>query len=154
MKTAVVVYACFYIYSPHPTVTFIKDAKKKCYWPKQTFPDAVCFHLSGTEAPHHDQNIGVWCAIPTTWIVGLTAINTEQYNSDILQSFFRELQKKKMHGYFMQDAAMYVKHTATYLISLLSKIFKDKMISHRLWPARSLDLNPCDSHLWENLKKE
>jgi hypothetical protein len=42
-------------------------------------------------------------------------------------------------------------HTATYSINVLNKVFEDRLISCRLWPARSPDLNPCDFYLWGNL---
>jgi hypothetical protein len=50
----------------------------------------------------------------------------------------------------MQDGA--TAHTATYSINDLNKVFEDRLISHRLWPARSPDLNPCDFYLQGNLK--
>jgi hypothetical protein len=31
-------------------------------------------------------------------------------------------------------------------------VLEDRLISHRLWPARSPDLNACDFYLWRNLK--
>jgi inhibitor of nuclear factor kappa-B kinase subunit alpha len=67
-----------------------------------------------------------------------------------LGPFLRALWKKKRHGYFMQDGA--TAHTATYSINILNKVFEDRLISRRLWPARSPDLNPCDFYLWGNLK--
>jgi inhibitor of nuclear factor kappa-B kinase subunit alpha len=50
----------------------------------------------------------------------------------------------------MQDGA--TAHTATYSINALNEVFENRLISHRLWPARSPDLNPCDFYLWGNLK--
>jgi inhibitor of nuclear factor kappa-B kinase subunit alpha len=67
-----------------------------------------------------------------------------------LGPFSGALWKKKKHGYFMQDSA--TAHTATYSIDVLSEVFEDRLISRRLWPARSPDLNPCDFYLWGNLK--
>jgi hypothetical protein len=64
--------------------------------------------------------------------------------------FSGALRKKKGHGYFMQDGA--TAHTATYSINVLNEVFENRLISHRLWPARSPDLNPCDFYLWGNLK--
>jgi hypothetical protein len=67
-----------------------------------------------------------------------------------LGPFLTALWKNKRHGYFMQDGA--TAHTAAYSINVLNKMFEDRLISRGLWPARSLDLNPCDFHLWGNLK--
>jgi hypothetical protein len=67
-----------------------------------------------------------------------------------LGPFLRALQKKKRHGYFMQDGAL--AHTATYSIYVLNEVSEDRLISRGLWPARSPDLHPCDFYLWGNLK--
>jgi inhibitor of nuclear factor kappa-B kinase subunit alpha len=67
-----------------------------------------------------------------------------------LGPFSGALRKKKRQGYFMQDGA--TSHTAMYSINVLNKVFEDRLISCRLWPARSPDLNPCDFYLWGNLK--
>jgi hypothetical protein len=50
----------------------------------------------------------------------------------------------------MQDGA--TAHTVTYSINVLNKVSEDRLISRRLWPARSPDLNACDFYLWGNLK--
>jgi hypothetical protein len=50
----------------------------------------------------------------------------------------------------MQDGA--TAHTATYPINVLNKVFENRLISRRLWPERSPDLNLCDFYLWVNLK--
>jgi hypothetical protein len=54
----------------------------------------------------------------------------------------------------MEDGATAL--TANYAINVLTeaKMFEDKTISHRLWPKRYPDLNPCDICLWENLKNK
>jgi hypothetical protein len=36
----------------------------------------------------------------------------------------------------------------------LRQVFGDRIISRGLWPAHSLDLNPCDFFLWRNLKQK
>jgi hypothetical protein len=33
-------------------------------------------------------------------------------------------------------------------------VFEGKLISRRLWPKGSPDLNPCDFYLWGNLKNK
>jgi hypothetical protein len=48
-------------------------------------------------------------------------------------------------AYFMQDGA--TAHTATYSLNALNEVFEDRQMSHRLWPARSPDINPCDFYL-------
>jgi hypothetical protein len=60
------------------------------------------------------------------------------------------MEEERTYGYFMQDVA--TAHTATYSIKVLNKVFEDRLISRRLWPARSPDLNPCDFYLWGNQK--
>jgi hypothetical protein len=55
-------------------------------------------------------------------------------------------------GYFMQYDV--TPHTTNYCINVLNEIFEDRLISHRLWPARSPDLNPYDLYLWGNLKNK
>jgi hypothetical protein len=49
----------------------------------------------------------------------------------------------------MQDGA--TAHTANYSIYVLNNVSEDRLISHRLWPSRSPDLNPCDFYLCGNL---
>jgi hypothetical protein len=49
----------------------------------------------------------------------------------------------------MQDGSTAL---CTYSINILTKVFKDRLISHKLSPARSPDLNPHDFYLWGNLK--
>jgi hypothetical protein len=55
------------------------------------------------------------------------------------------LKQKERHGYFMQDGA--TAHTDIYSINVLNKVFEDRLISCRLWPERSPDLNPWDFYL-------
>jgi hypothetical protein len=50
----------------------------------------------------------------------------------------------------MQDGA--TAHTDAYSINVLNEVFEDRLISRRLRPARSPDLNACDFYLWGNLK--
>jgi hypothetical protein len=45
-------------------------------------------------------------------------------------------------------------YTANHSINVLNKMFEDKVVSYRLWPARSLDLTPCAFHLWRNVKNK
>jgi hypothetical protein len=103
------------------------------------------------EVPFHNQKIGVWCAIAASQIVGPIFLeNTIQSGMSVtlLGLFFlTALRKKKRHGYFMQDGA--TAHTVTYSINILNKVFEDRLISCRLWPARSPDLIPCDFYLGE-----
>jgi hypothetical protein len=50
----------------------------------------------------------------------------------------------------MQDGA--TAHTVTYSRNVLNEVFGDRLISRGLWPARSLDLNPCDFYMLGNQK--
>jgi hypothetical protein len=65
--------------------------------------------------------------------------------------FWRALQKR-IYSYFMIGSA--TAHTANYSSHILKKVFEDRVISHRLWPARPPDLNPCFFYLWGNLKNK
>jgi hypothetical protein len=42
----------------------------------------------------------------------------------------------------VQDGA--TAHKANYSINVLNEVFEDRLISCRLWPVRSPDLNPYD----------
>jgi hypothetical protein len=53
--------------------------------------------------------------------------------------------EEKIYGYFMQDGA--TTNTVHYIINVTNKVSEDRLISHRLWPARSPDLHPYDFHL-------
>jgi hypothetical protein len=76
--------------------------------------------------PLHDQKINICCAIAAAWIVGPkffeNSINSDQYLSDILQSFLRALWKETRR-YFMQDIAM--TDAATYPINVVNRMFED-----------------------------
>jgi hypothetical protein len=67
-------------------------------------------------------------------------------------TFLGALQKKKRHGYFMQDDATVP--ITNYVIDALNKVSEDGPVSHRIWPAMFLDLNPCDLYLWRNLQNK
>jgi hypothetical protein len=58
------------------------------------------------------------------------------------------MEGKKRYGYFMQDSA--IAHIANYSINVLNEVSEDRLISHKLWPARSPNLNPCALYLWGN----
>jgi hypothetical protein len=60
--------------------------------------------------------------------------------------------EEKTYSYFMQDVA--ITHNANYSINVLNKVTEGKLICHRLWPARSPDLYPCDLSVWGNLKNK
>jgi len=56
---------------------------------------------------------------------------------------------------FQQDGA--TAHTARRSLGILREMFPSRLISLRCdigWPARSLDLTPCDFFLWGYLKAE
>jgi hypothetical protein len=52
----------------------------------------------------------------------------------------------------MQDSA--TAHTANYTDMVLNEVLEERVVSHRLWPARSPDLHPYDFYLWVDLKSE
>jgi hypothetical protein len=75
------------------------------------------------------------------------AVNSEQYVNDFFLPLLRALRKgkmmkKKRHGYVMLGGV------ATYAvncsINVLKEVFEDRLISRRLWPAVSPDVNFCD----------
>lgn len=53
--------------------------------------------------------------------------------------------------YFMQDGG--TAHTASYSIHVLNEVFEDRLMSCRLWHARSPVLNPYDFYLWRMQKE-
>jgi hypothetical protein len=61
------------------------------------------------------------------------------------------MEEDRTYDYFVQDGP--TAYTANYSINVLNKMFEDSPISHRLWPTRTLNLNPCDFYLWGNLTK-
>jgi hypothetical protein len=63
-----------------------------------------------------------------------------------LTPFFRGVRKdEKMYGCFMQDSAMV--HTVNFLLIAQEEVFRKWLMSHRLWPHKSPDLNPS-SYVW------
>jgi hypothetical protein len=54
-------------------------------------------------------------------------------------AFFPDsITEENKYGYFMQDSAI----TPNYPINILNEVFEDRVVSGRLCPARSPDLNP------------
>jgi hypothetical protein len=99
--------------------------------------------------------VGVWCAVSARRIVGPVffneTINCERYVQVILRQFFPELkEKERICGWFRQDSA--TSHTARMSMQALSNVFGGRIISSGIWPARSLDLNPCNFFFWGCLK--
>jgi hypothetical protein len=56
------------------------------------------------------------------------------------------MEEENTYSYFMQVVAAI--NNANYSITLLNEVSHDKLRSHRLWPVRLPDLNPCDLHPW------
>jgi hypothetical protein len=52
----------------------------------------------------------------------------------------------------MQDCV--TAYTTNYSINNLKNVFETRLMSYRLWPSRSPDLNPYYSHLWGNLESK
>lgn len=52
----------------------------------------------------------------------------------------------------MQESAK--AHTANNSLVALDQIFSERIISRRIWPPRSPDLNPCDFCLWDTVKEK
>jgi inhibitor of nuclear factor kappa-B kinase subunit alpha len=109
------------------------------------------------EVPLHDSKIGVWCGFRQDKIVGPIffegTINSQRYILSIHRPFFELLNEhNRRFAFFQQDSA--TPHTARDSIEELRQVFRDRIISRGLWPARSPDLNPCDFYLWGNLKQK
>lgn len=124
------------------------NSQNNRYWSQENPHD---FH----ELPLHDSKIGVWCAVSENRILGPIfyeeTINSDRYVRLILTPFFEQLvEEEKLHRHFMQDNA--TAHTANNSMDAIDEIFGERVISRRLWPARSPDLNPCDFYLWGMLK--
>jgi hypothetical protein len=64
-------------------------------------------------------------------------------------TFLRALQKKR---HMVIICKMVLQHTANYSTTVLNEEFEDRLISHRLWPERSPDLNHRDIYVWRNLQ--
>lgn len=71
------------------------------------------------------------------------------YVSGILQPFSESITKEEnTYAHFMQDDGAII--LSTYIINILTKVFEDRQISHKLWPFRSPGLG--DSYLCGNLE--
>jgi hypothetical protein len=65
--------------------------------------------------------------------------------------FFSELtEEQRLYGWFQQDSA--TTHIARISMQALSDVFGDRIIRSGIWPAHSLDLNPCDFFVWGSSK--
>ena len=71
--------------------------------------------------------------------------------------FFPALRTRKVpirKTWYQQDGA--TAHCTKHALKLLSNKFGDRIFSgrtDRIWPPRSLDLNPCDYYLWGRVKE-
>jgi hypothetical protein len=52
------------------------------------------------------------------------------------------MDEERTYGYFVQDGPTACNDN--YSINVLNKAFEDSLISQRLWPARTPNLNSCD----------
>jgi hypothetical protein len=43
-------------------------------------------------------------------------------------------------------------HTANFSVTVLEGVFRKEMITHGLWPPRSMDFSSLSIHLWGTLK--
>jgi hypothetical protein len=78
-------------------------------------------------------------------------VNCERYVQVVLEKFFPQLtEKERLYGWFQQDSA--TAHTARMSMQVLSDVFRDRIISSGIWPARSPSLNPGDFFFWGCLK--
>ena len=114
------------------------------------FTDETWFYLSGhtntqnsrtwaTENLHetfgkplHDQNIGVWCAVSRSRIIGPiffdSTINSDCYIKDIFVPFSEQLTAlEKAKTWFQQDDA--TAHTARATMTAVRKVFGERVIS-------------------------
>jgi hypothetical protein len=100
------------------------------------FSDEAWFHLQGyiNTQNNHDYK----------------TINCERYVQDILGQFFPQLEEERLYGWFQQDSA--TAHTTRISVQALPDVSGGRIISSGIWPARSLDLNPCDFLFWNCLK--
>ena len=107
------------------------------------------------ESPLHSAKIGVWCSVSRRRLIGPiffeTTVNSDVYISNILRPFINKLTADELRtSHFQQDGA--TAHTSSKSMDYIRKVFKDRLISKPLWPARSPDLNPLDFYLWGKLK--
>ena len=81
----------------------------------------------------------------------VNTITSERYIPNILEPFFDQLtEQEKQQGWFHKDGA--TANTARVSMAAVGEVFRDRMISHGLWPPRSPDLTPPDFYLWGKLK--
>ena len=107
------------------------------------------------EVPLHGVQVGVWCAMSATRIIGpiffSETLNSHRYVTQILTPFFERLSDyERTYAFFQQDNAS--SRTANNSVRCLQSVFGDRIISRGLWPPYSPDLNPCDFYLWPMLR--
>jgi len=146
--------------------------------------DEAHFHLSGTvkkqhfrywadnnprdlhQRPLHSPRVTVRCAVSRSGAVGPylfeeggeTVTVTSNRYCEMSENFLRP-RLEEFDGsedfWFQQDGA--TAHTARRSLGILRELFPSRLISLQGdigWPARSLDLNPCDFFLCGYLKAE
>jgi hypothetical protein len=59
------------------------------------------------------------------------------------------MEEENTYAHFMQEG---VTALCAYISNVLTEVFEDRLISCKLWLARSPDLNPCDFYLWGNIE--
>jgi hypothetical protein len=92
-------------------------------------------------------NVGVCCAASARSIAVPMffneTINYEKYVQAVLGQFFPQLtEEERPCGWLQQDSA--TAHTVSMSMQDFSYVFGKRIISSRIWPARSPDLSPCD----------
>jgi hypothetical protein len=95
--------------------------------------------------------VGVWCAVSARRIVVPVfyneIINCESYVRVILGQFFPELtEEERFYDWFQQNKT--TAQTARMCKQAFSDLCRGIIISSGIWPARSLNLYPCNFFFW------
>ena len=115
------------------------------------------------QRPLHALRVTVWCALSRVGIIDpwffeeneqAVSVTSDRYVNMINECFPPTLNQMGVENvWFQQDGATV--HTARASMTVLQQNFPGHLISSRgdlHWPARSLDLSPCDYFLWGYLK--
>ena len=74
-------------------------------------------------------------------------VNGDRYRAILKEFLFTKIEEEDIGNiWFQQDGAMC--HTAEATLDVLRPVFKDRIISRRVWPSGSCDLTPLDYYLW------
>ena len=118
------------------------------------------------DTPNHSPKVMVFCGIRRGGTFGLKFYRNESMNSQMYHALLQHHVLPEIRVWnggslnnlvWMQDGAPC--HVTDMNMRYLDRQFQDRVVSRRPvrgrdWPARSPDLNPCDTFLWGYLKSK